>query len=119
MKGKKHIGDRSSGQVNKDRHTAGDEDSQRKVSDQGNASSAASGRFRGSSGRSREDEDLATLSKQADHSEKDLNALEEEEISGSDNSDIRSVNLSDTDDDENEGLGDGKLGRTVQGEVDE
>lgn len=115
-------GDQGSDMSEERRSTpAMDEGSQHQNSGQGGQADQAahSGRYQGSSGRSREDEDLATLSSQADHSEKDLSALQEEEISGSDDNDLRSVNYSDTDVDENEGLGDGKLGRTVRDEVDE
>jgi hypothetical protein len=81
--------------------------------------SGTSGRYQGSFGRTREDEDLESISSQADQSDKDLHILREEEISGSTESDIRSVNYSDTDEDENEGLGDGNLGRTVRGSLNE
>jgi hypothetical protein len=81
--------------------------------------SASSGRFQGSSGRTREDEDLKSISSQADNSDKDLESLREEEISGTENEDIRSTSYSDTDEDENEGLGDGNLGRTVRRGLEE
>lgn len=61
------------------------------------------------------DRDQAIRSSQIDESEKDLNALEEEEISGPSEENISDTNYSDTDEDENEGLGDGKLGRKVRG----
>jgi hypothetical protein len=77
------------------------------------------GRFQRSSGKSREDENLKSISSQADDSDKDLHALQQEEMSGSEEEDIRSANYSDTDEDENEGLGDGKLGRTVRRGLEE
>jgi hypothetical protein len=76
------------------------------------------GRFQRSSGKNREDENLKSIS-QTDDSDKDLHALQQEEISGSEEEDIRSANYSDTDEDENEGLGDGKLGRTVRRGLEE
>jgi hypothetical protein len=100
-----------------------DEGRQSQIAGQGLRAGASqpdsSGRYQGSSGRTREDEDLKTISNQADDSDKDLESLQEEEISGSDEEDIRSVGLSDTDEDENEGLGDGNLGRTVRRGLDE
>jgi hypothetical protein len=77
------------------------------------------GRFQRSSGKSREDENLKSISSQADDSDKDLHALQQEEMSGSEEEDIRSASYSDTDEDENEGLGDGKLGRTVRRGLEE
>jgi len=102
---------------------SGDEGTQGQISVQGLRAGAAhpdtAGRYQGSSGRTREDEDLTTISKQADDSATDLRTLQEEEISGSENGDIRSVNLSDTDEDEDEGLGDGNLGRSVRRGLEE
>jgi hypothetical protein len=80
---------------------------------------ASSGRYQGSSGRTREDEDLKSISSQADNADKDLEDLREEEITGSQQNDIRSVSYSDTDEDEDEGLGDGNLGRTVREGLEE
>jgi hypothetical protein len=89
---------------------------QQPVSSEGAANSPAmSGRLQGSSGRSREDEDLESVSRQANESETDLEKLQEEELSGPDQDTIKSASYSDTDEDENEGLGDGNLGRTVRG----
>jgi hypothetical protein len=79
------------------------------------ASPATSGRFQGSSGRSREDEDLENISSQTDSSEGDVDTLRVEEVSGSTEDTIESANYSDTDEDEDEGLGDGNLGRSVRG----
>ncbi|MBT1703895.1 hypothetical protein [Chryseosolibacter indicus] len=91
---------------------------QRAIDNRGASDGGSSGRYQGSSGRSREDEDLQSISKQADTSEKDLNALQEEEITGarSESDDLKSANYSDTDEDEDEGLGDGNLGR-ARGEL--
>jgi hypothetical protein len=95
---------------------SGHDDEQRSIDNRGDArDDGFAGRYQGSSGRSREDEDLKSISSQADNSEKDLNALQEEEITGSETEDIRSANLSDTDEDEDEGLGDGNLGRAREG----
>lgn len=100
-----------------------DEGTQSQISDRelraGASQPDSSGRYQGSSGRTREDEDLTTISKQADDSDNGLESLHNEEISGSAEEDIRTVNLSDTDEDENEGLGDGNLGRSVRRGLDE
>ena len=84
----------------------------------GSVTPAESGRFQGSSGRSREDEDLISISSQTDPPE-DVERLQQAEISGSHDESLKSANYSDTDEDEDEGLGDGNLGRTVRGGVDE
>jgi hypothetical protein len=78
-----------------------------------------SGRFQGSSGRTREDEDLKSISSQTDSTGKDLEALRQEELTGSGKDEIRAAGYSDTDEDEDEGLGDGNLGRSVRGSVEE
>jgi hypothetical protein len=78
-----------------------------------------SGRFQGSSGRTREDEDLKSISSQTDSTDKDLESLREEELTGSGKDELRAAGYSDTDEDEDEGLGDGNLGRSVQDSVDE
>lgn len=100
-----------------------DEGTQGQISDQGLRPGVTqpdfSGRYQGSSGRTREEEDLTTISQQSDDSDTDLQSLQQEEMSGSDEEDIRSANLSDTDEDEDEGLGDGNLGRTVRTGLDE
>jgi hypothetical protein len=85
----------------------------------GAGESAFSGRYQGSSGRSTEDENLKSISSQADNSADDLKTLQQEEFSGSKHEDIRSIGYSDTDEDEDEGLGDGNLGRTVRGGLEE
>jgi hypothetical protein len=85
----------------------------------GASQSASSGRYQGSSGRSREDEDLKSISSQADNSAQDLGDLQREELSGKKQDDIRSVSYSDTDEDEDEGLGDGNLGRSVREGLEE
>jgi hypothetical protein len=123
-KGKGNSEDQGSASKGEVRLTpSGEEGTQGQVADEGLSARASqpdsSGRYQGSSGRTREDEDLKTISKQADDSDKDLESLQEEELSGSNEEDIRSVNLSDTDEDENEGLGDGNLGRTVRRGLDE
>jgi|GEM_PF-4680899 len=76
---------------------------------------AVSGRYQESSDRSREDEDLVNISSQTDLSDEDIETLQQEEVSGSAEETIESANYSDTDEDENEGLGDGNLGRSVRG----
>ena len=108
---------------NQDAATRGKDQRQGKqhpVSTQGGSvTPAESGRFQGSSGRSREDEDLVSISSQTD-SPLDVERLEQAEVSGThDDESLKSANYSDTDEDEDEGLGDGNLGRTVRGEVDE
>jgi hypothetical protein len=78
-----------------------------------------SGRFQGSSGRTREDEDLKSISSQTDSTGKDLESLQQEELTGSAKDEMRAAGYSDTDEDEDEGLGDGNLGRSVRDSVDE
>lgn len=63
------------------------------------------------------DEDLPDISSQIDPGDRGLEDLQTEEISGGRSKDIESANYSDTDEDENEGLGDGKIGRTVRGDL--
>lgn len=101
----------------KKRGGASASEEQRAIDNRGVSDDGSSGRYQGSSGRSREDEDLQSISSQADNSEKDLNALQEEEITGSksESDDLKSANYSDTDEDEDEGLGDGNLGRARGG----
>ena len=95
------------------RITARDEEQRPQVSDIGKRA-ASGGRYQGSSGRSKEDEDLTDLSNQTDAPvEKGLDSTAEE-LSESQPDHIDSLNLSDTDEDEDEGLGDGKIGRTVR-----
>jgi hypothetical protein len=60
---------------------------------------------------SRLDEDQNNMSSRDFTSAEDIETLQHEELSGSEHDDLASANLSDTDEDENEGLGDGKLGR--------
>jgi hypothetical protein len=83
----------------------------------GSVTPASSGRLQGSSGRSREDEDLVSISSQIDPPD-DVEELQQAEISGSTNESLKSANYSDTDEDEDEGLGDGNLGRSVRGGVE-
>ena len=91
---------------------------QHPVSEQrGSVKPGGSGRFQGSSGRTREDEDLISISSQTDTPE-DVEELQQAEISGSHDESLKSANYSDTDEDEDEGLGDGNLGRTVRGGVE-
>jgi uncharacterized protein len=93
-----------------------DKNKQRMISSEGGRASqnSLSGKNQGSSGISREDEDLKNISSQADASERDLDALEVEEISGKSQRGDQSAAYSDTDEDEDEGLGDGNLGRTTR-----
>jgi hypothetical protein len=91
------------------------QEQQHPVSEEEKASSAAPGRYQGSSGRRREDEDLENISSQTDSSVEDIETLQQEEVSGSAEDNMESANYSDTDEDENEGLGDGNLGRSVRG----
>lgn len=55
--------------------------------------------------------ELNDIDREIDHSAKDLRALQEHEITGTESGIDQSIAYSDTDEDENEGLGDGKLGR--------
>jgi hypothetical protein len=93
-----------------------DKNKQRSISSEGGRASqnSLSGKNQGSSGRTREDEDLENISSQTDASERDLHALEEEEISGTSQRGDQSAAYSDTDENEDEGLGDGNLGRTTR-----
>lgn len=56
--------------------------------------------------------------RQVSSSADDLEALQEEEVSGPAAGTTESENYSDTDEDEDEGLGDGNLGRTVRGQLE-
>lgn len=58
---------------------------------------------------------MRSISSQADTTDKDLERLQREELTGSEDDDIREAGYSDTDEDEDEGLGDGNLGRSVRG----
>jgi hypothetical protein len=73
--------------------------------------SASSGLTR----RSEDDEAITGIGKTTVGRGEDLESLKQEEISGSADDDLQSVNYSDTDEDENEGLGDGNLGRSIKG----
>ena len=67
--------------------------------------------YKRSSGTSRDQENLESTLDMEDSSNEDL---EQEDITGSSDEDIKSMNYSDTDEDEDEGLGDGNLGRTIR-----
>ena len=60
-------------------------------------------------------EELTSMSRQDDSvSDKGLEDFQQEELSGSSDDPLKAVNYSDTDEDEDEGLGDGNLGRSVR-----
>jgi hypothetical protein len=69
--------------------------------------------------RSEDDETLTEIGNTTAHDEDDLESLREKELSGSSDNGLKSVNYSDTDEDENEGLGDGNLGRSLKGSMGE
>ena len=75
--------------------------------------------FKNSSGAKRDDDNLQSTGSQANRPVESLDELQQEEITGSEQDHIRAAGYSDTDEDEDEGLGDGNLGRTVRGDVDE
>lgn len=60
-------------------------------------------------------DDSINTSSQSNESETDLESFQKEELSGSKQDTIDAANYSDTDEDEDEGLGDGNLGRSVRG----
>lgn len=76
-------------------------------------SAASDNRSSGSSVRTGDDRP-AGIGRQQDVSDKDLEDFQQEEISGPSDDTLDSVNYSDTDEDEDEGLGDGNLGRSVR-----
>lgn len=76
--------------------------------------SAGSDRSPSGSDETRENE-LTYTSRQHDVSDKGLDDFQQEELSGTSDDTFKTVNYSDTDEDEDEGLGDGNLGRTVRG----
>jgi hypothetical protein len=69
--------------------------------------------------RSEDDETLTEIGNTTVNHEEDLESLQHEEMSGSPEQDSQYVNYSDTDEDENEGLGDGNLGRSTKGSMSE
>ncbi len=79
-----------------------------------NESAASGDGSLGSTAGAREDRPTG-IGRQQDVSDKDLDDFQQEEISGTSDDTLDSVNYSDTDEDENEGLGDGNLGRSVRG----
>lgn len=87
-----------------------DEGKQRSLSDKErlkSTPSASSGANQGWSGRTREDEDLESISSQADISERDLKPH-------GDSVTDEPLDYSETDADEDEGLGDGNLGKSAR-----
>jgi hypothetical protein len=89
-----------------------DEEKRRQTSkhDVGAGSPDRSERSAGTTG----DDELTSTSRQQDISDKGLEDFQQEELSGTSDDMLESVNYSDTDEDEDEGLGDGNLGRTVR-----
>jgi hypothetical protein len=68
----------------------------------------------GSTDEIREDK-LTGSSRQNEYvSDKGLDDFQQEELSGTSDDTLKAVNYSDTDEDEDEGLGDGNLGRSVR-----
>jgi hypothetical protein len=90
----------------------GDEVERHQKSELGD-SAASDDRSLGSSARTSGDRPTG-IGRQQDGSDKDLEDFQQEEISGPSDDTLDSVNYSDTDEDEDEGLGDGNLGRTVR-----
>ena len=109
----------SEGEIRKQEGKQQRQTSEKREERAGASHAGFSGRYQGSSGRTREDEDLKSISSQIDSSGRDLEHLEQEELTGSEKDEIRAAGYSDADEDEDEGLGDGNLGRPVRGSVDE
>jgi hypothetical protein len=107
---KAKLGEAVSGE---DRIALSDEDKRYQTSKH-DVSAGSPTRSKRSAGTTRE-EKLTSISRQQDESDKGLEDFQQEELSGTSDDPLESVNLSDTDEDENEGLGDGNLGRTVRG----
>ena len=82
------------------------------------ATPAGEGRFDESDRSGRDEVNQINTVSQARVSIDGAEALREEELSGPDEDTLDSANYSDTDEDEDEGLGDGNLGRSVRGEVE-
>jgi hypothetical protein len=94
-----------------------DKDKQREISSQGGrASHGPSGKHQGSSGVTREDEDLKTVTGATDVSRRNKNSFEDEDRLLPDSEDI-DESYSETDEDEDEGLGDGNIGRSKSNEL--
>jgi uncharacterized protein len=91
-----------------------DKDKQREISSQGGKASQAgsSGRNQrsGSSGKNGKDQDNRDIKSDIDMSARDLNSLEgEDEVANKEQ-----ASYSETDEDEDEGLGDGNIGRSTR-----
>jgi general stress protein YciG len=84
-------------------------DKQREISSQGGRASKSS-----RPGRNEEDAELNGIKSESDASERDLTSLEEEDSLESSRKTPDLANYSETDEDEDEGLGDGNLGRSTR-----
>jgi general stress protein YciG len=85
-----------------------DKDKQREISSQGGRASKSS-----RPGRNEEDAELNGIASESDASERDLNSLEDEDSLESSKK-THDLAASETDEDEDEGLGDGNLGRSTR-----
>jgi general stress protein YciG len=92
-----------------------DKQKQREISSQGGkASQGGTGKqSRGSTGRNEQTPSAASeqsekVHRDIEYSQRDLNSLKEEEVAKS----LEQASISETDEDEDEGLGDGKMGRS-------
>jgi hypothetical protein len=87
-----------------------DKDKQREISIQGGRASQSN-----RPGRNEEDAELNGITGESDASERDLNSMEDEDSLESSSGRQGSSAYSETDEDEDEGLGDGNLGRSTRG----
>ena len=89
-----------------------DKDKQREISSQGGKASQSSGRGQrsGSSANNKKDQDRRDIQGDIDRSQRDLNSLEEEDEVAR----REQASYSETDEDEDEGLGDGNIGRSTR-----
>jgi uncharacterized protein len=89
-----------------------DKNKQREISSQGGKASqgGSSGRSQRSSGNSRKDQDRRDIKGDIETSQRDLNSLEEEDEVAT----REQASYSETDEDEDEGLGDGNIGRSTR-----
>jgi general stress protein YciG len=118
---KKHMASRGGHASAKGRNTSNrgfasmDKDKQREISSMGGRASQSMQGNR--PGRNEEDAELNGIINERGVSERDLNSLEDEDSLESSRKTQGSLAYSETDEDEDEGLGDGNLGRSTQGGV--
>lgn len=111
------LGGRASAQARKTANrgfASMDREKQREISSQGGRASQNMQANR--PGRNEEDAELNGITSEGEASERDLNSLEDEDSLESLKKTQGSLAYSETDEDEDEGLGDGNLGRSTRGE---